>query len=95
MILAFATSIVLDRLKDASDISHFSTCLPAWYWVKFYVIIEVYNKRGGGVCQVGEIEVESILQEIQCSRKFVRFIHKRNFCICLERAYNELKTTTQ
>lgn len=41
------------------------------------------------------VEANEMLNDIQCSREYVRFLHKRNSCDCLESAYNKLKTTTQ
>jgi hypothetical protein len=93
--LSMATIALVNELNEASDISDFSSFLTAWPWVVLYVIINVYEKRGGELCTAGSIDVENILKDIQCSRGFVSFVHKRNFHNCLESAYNELKTTAQ
>ena len=41
------------------------------------------------------IEIENALNYVECCREFVRYVHERNTCNCLESVYNELKTTTR
>jgi hypothetical protein len=59
------------------------------------VTIEAHDKHGGGVSDEGDFEASKMLSDIQCFREFVRFVHERNSCNCLESAYNELKHTSR
>lgn len=89
MLVSRATGILLQKLNEASDISYFSTCDLAWPLVELYNNLEVWDKREGVKTQAAMIENAYILSDIRCSREFVRFVHQRNSCNCLESAFNE------
>jgi hypothetical protein len=93
MALSLASRHILQKLSKESFTDFISK--PAYsHVVHLFVIIEVHDRRGG-LSQVGAIEIERIFNGIQCPRDFVRFVHERNSCSCLESAYIELKRTTQ
>jgi hypothetical protein len=94
MVLATATDILLHDLnKTTSDISSTETYKSAMPSVVWYVIIEAHDEHGD-VSDEGEVEIQKMMWPVmRCCREYVRFVHKRNACNCLESAYNELKRT--
>lgn len=93
-ILSNVTQLLLHELNNASDISD-SSCNPSRPWVFLYLHTDIFDKRGGVFSQAGWIEAGNKINDISCSREFVRFVHEHNTCNCLESAYNELKKTTR
>jgi hypothetical protein len=47
--------------------------MPARHWVALYLTIKVHDKRRGDLSQAGVMEINSIANDIFCSREFVRF----------------------
>lgn len=96
MVLSLATGRLLHEMNQAADISDYSSYKSVFCLIYLYVAIEAYDKRGGDMSQAGvTVQIKQTLNDIGCSREFVRFVHQRNSCDCLQSAYNELKTTTQ
>ena len=95
IILSHGTEIcaVDARNMDLTKVSSIWDTLP---FVLMTLTIEVGDKHGGALNDniTGEIR-RSFDDIINCTRKTVRFFHRRNSCDCLKEIYYKLKESTK